>query len=212
MPQQGGSEDDDQELIRALRAGDEGAADRFVAKFRSLAIGLARRRFGLDPMAAQEIWQQVVASLWANDHRALESWRGEGKFSTYLAVIVSHACLRSGRRKGRDESRARPLDDAGQLASTEAGPEDRVLRSERRKALAAGLATLSSRDRLVLALRFEDGLRPSEFAGVLGVSAGAARKALHDARRRLRRHLHSEYPDLFSSARGNAGRGPDSHH
>ena len=211
MPRLGGSGDDDQELIRSVIAGDEGAADRFVEQYRGLAIGLARRRFGLDPLAAQEIWQQVVASLWANDFRALRAWRGDSRLSTYLGVIVSHACLRSARRQGRDEARERPIDQAPQLPSEEISPEERFLRSERRGALAAALATLSNRDRLVLALRFADGQTPAEFADVLGLSPGAARKALHDARRRLRVLLRAEHPELFSSAGGNADRSRDSH-
>jgi RNA polymerase sigma-70 factor (ECF subfamily) len=55
--------------------------------------------------------------------------------------------------------------------------------------VATALARLGEKDREALTLLAWDGLRPSEAAMVMGVSAGAFRVRLHRARRRLRRSL-----------------------
>ncbi|MEM7585967.1 MAG: sigma-70 family RNA polymerase sigma factor [Acidobacteriota bacterium] len=186
---------DDQSLIQRLLEGDTEAEQTFSSRYRGLAVGLARGRFGLDTAAAEEVWQEAVVKLWAADFKALRAWRGEGRFSTYLTVIVSRLCLR--RRSAsvrRDEA---PLDAASEIADSAPGPGQQAAQEERRRVLASALAGLSERDRLVLALRYQDGHKPSEIAVLLQLSQGAARKALHDAQKRLRQHLRQTHPELF---------------
>lgn len=53
-------------------------------------------------------------------------------------------------------------------------------------ALRAVIHLLSPRDRLILRLRYEESHSNAEVAAVLGIREGAAKKAAHDARERLR--------------------------
>lgn len=200
----GSPEDDDQLLIRRVLADDPGAETELLDRFRGLAIGLARGRFGFDPFVAHEIWQEVVVKLWADDRKALRAWRGEGRFSTYLTVIVVRLCLRHRRTRARREQASEPLESASQVPADDLGPQQTAARAERRRALAAALAGLSARDRLLLTLRFHDGHEPAEIARLLRLSAGAVRKALFDARKRLRRRLVADAPELFAPDAGNA--------
>lgn len=54
-------------------------------------------------------------------------------------------------------------------------------------AIRAVIHLLSPRDRLILRLRYEQSHSNEEVAAVLGITEGAAKKAAHDARERLRK-------------------------
>ncbi len=197
-------ESQDGELIRRILAGDAHAEEELISRFRGLAIGLARGRFGLDPLAANEVWQEVVLKLWADDHKALRSWRGEGRFSTYLTVIVVNQCIRFGTARSRQAAATEPLDAARDVADATPGPGEHATAEERRRAVQAAISELSPRDQLLLSLRFGDGHEPTEIAALLRQSPGTVRKALFDARKRLRRHLLASHSELFSEPTGNA--------
>ncbi|MEM8963786.1 MAG: sigma-70 family RNA polymerase sigma factor [Acidobacteriota bacterium] len=182
---------DDRTLVRAVLDGDKAAEEELVRRLRPLALGLARGRFGLDPHAAEEVWQEVVLRLWRDDRRALEAWRGEGKLTTYLTVIVSRLCLERRQRAERStpDSTAEPVSSEDPLAHASQHQQHAVVRDV--------MADLSERDRLVLALRFEDEREPIEIGRLLGLKPATARKAVHDALSRLRKKLRTRHPELF---------------
>ncbi|MEM9556012.1 MAG: sigma-70 family RNA polymerase sigma factor [Acidobacteriota bacterium] len=186
--------ENDRALIRAVLGGDPGAAEELARRLRPLAVGLARGRFGLDAHAAADVWQDVVVRLWSDDFRALRAWRGEGKLTTYVAVIVSRLCLRQRRTPRREAVavEATPASTPDPLQHAEHG--------ERRQAVVAALDGLSARDRLLLTLRYDDEREPREIARLLGLEPGTARKALHDARKRLRKRLRRLRPELFDDS------------
>ena len=178
----------DAELIQAVLRSEAGADEEWVSRHRRLVIGLARSRYGLDVEQAEEILQKTVATLWAEDRKALRAWRGEGRFSTYLSVIVCRLCRETRSRDLRRRTHEAPP------ASTE--PIDRALSPhegaaarERQRQVEVALSELRPRDRLLIALRFLDDRQPTEMAPILGLSPGAVRKGVHDALGRLRRRL-----------------------
>lgn len=182
--------DHDSDLIRRVVDRDPGAGTEFVHRYRGLVIGLARGRLGLDHDAAEELLQKTMTRLWDNDHRALRAWRGEGRFSTYLTVIV----LRMAGRPSPTVPIGSPIREAPDPRPSPAESADRHARWQ---AVRSALAKSSPRDRLLLALRYFDGRPPREIAQVLGKRPGAARKNLHDALTRLRRRLRDTAPEWF---------------
>ena len=196
----------DLRLVERVRDGDPDAEDAFVRSCRSLVLGIAHGRFRMTPDEAEEVLQQTMLRLFQEERRALKAWRGEGKFSTYLTVIVTRLCLGRGKREERDVS----LDDAD-LPAKDPSADDALASVERRRALAGELRSLRPRDRLLLRLRYGDGREPTEFAPLLGLSPAAARKGLHDALRRLRRRVEVAHPELISPPISNAMADGDSH-
>jgi RNA polymerase sigma-70 factor (ECF subfamily) len=71
-------------------------------------------------------------------------------------------------------------------------PEDAAVASERRRALAAAVASLDDRDRVVIALRWFAELSEAEMAVALGVRPGTVKSRLARAMSRLRDVLASE--------------------
>ncbi len=186
------------ELIERVVARDPGAETAFVERYQGLILGLARGRLGLDADDANELMQATFERLWEDQCRALRAWRGQGRFTTYLTVIV----LRLGykiRRGPAPTSDADPSDEKvpGTQPGDDQDPAAEALRRERRRLVRTALATLSPRDRLLLALRFFDERAPTEIAALLGRTPGATRKAVHDALARLRRVLRRDRAELF---------------
>lgn len=175
-------------LIQSVAAGDQHAADELVRRYRGLIVGLARSRYGFGPQEMDDLLQSVMTLLWRDDFRALRAWRGQGRFSTYLSVIVCRECRRqTGLSRRRSAMETSAVFDEPTAPSP--APDQQTLANEQSRALRKALSELNPRDRLVLSFRFFDERRPSEFAPTLGLTVGAARKAVHDALGRLRQKL-----------------------
>lgn len=178
---------DDRSLIDRVIAREPGADDEFVDRYRDLIVGVSISRFGVDRAAADEILQAAILRLWESDFRALRAWRGRGRFSSYLTVIVANLCLRErGLEARRRQRRAEDPAYAARAVDPDPSPLARAIQGQDRALLERALTELAPRDRLVIRLRFDDERSPAAIARVLNVKRGAARKAVHDALRRLR--------------------------
>ncbi len=186
----------DEDLVRRVLVGDPTAEEELVERYRGLIVGLGRSRFGIEGQQADELLQTIIALLWRDDRRILRVWRGQSKLSTYLSVIVCRHCrqwLGSEQRRRAVEGAEPPTTEPVDSTSS---PDEDALENERSRALREALALLNPRDRLVISFRFFDELEPRDFAPALGLSVGAARKAVHDALKRLRRKLGPKlYPE-----------------
>ena len=72
--------------------------------------------------------------------------------------------------------------------------EDRIAAERHTRALYAGLAQLSGRDRALMELVAVDGMPVNEAAEQLGMKPGTARVRLHRSRARLQQHLDNYSP------------------
>jgi RNA polymerase sigma-70 factor (ECF subfamily) len=99
----------------------------------------------------------------------------------WLFGIARNAALDELRRNKRRAALAAEPADAEAAA-----PDEEAERALRRAAVRAALATLSARDREVIALKFHAGLDNAELARVLGVSTSNAGTLLHRAMNKLR--------------------------
>lgn len=168
------------------------AATELVDRLRPWVVGLAIRRFSLSEPEAEEMFQTLVVRLFENDRRALRSWRGEARLTTWVSVVAARLCVARRSEAGPPTA---PEEEAKDLPAPEA--EDPVVAGERLRAVRSAVAELAPRDRLLLALRYVDERSPREIAATLGLRPGTARKALHDARRRLRDRILELSPELF---------------
>jgi RNA polymerase sigma-70 factor (ECF subfamily) len=126
--------------------------------------------------------EDVVAAAFERAYRRLRSYDPRrGSARQWLFGIARNAALDELRRRGRQaELAVEPAD----LAAIPA--EEGAEASERRLALAAGLAVLAPRERELIALKFFTGLSNAEIAAVVGVSESNAGTKLHRAVNKLR--------------------------
>ena len=167
----------DHALVAAYRNGDERAATELVGRH-AAAVG----RFLFSSGAAAGEVDDLVQETLFRAFRALEGWRGEASFRSWLFTISSNLLRDEFRkRKGRQmlsiDDRDLPdrNDPAGEFAATEA--EER---------LRQGLSQLPRLQREVFLLRAQEGTGYEQIARSLGTTPGAARVHYHHAVKRLK--------------------------
>jgi RNA polymerase sigma factor (sigma-70 family) len=180
------------ELLRLLQARTDAERERawtcFVEAYSKLILHVARSG-GRDHDEGMDAFAYVLDGLRAQSFARLRAFTDDGrsKFTTWLVVVVRRLCLDEHRRRyGRPREvepssqsrleyavRRRLRDLAASdielldLTSNEPGIDERVSAAEVREMLSAAIDTLAPADRLLVALRFDDGLSAQEIARVL---------------------------------------------
>lgn len=191
--------EDDAKLVRKAAACSDRAVEELMARHRRLT-DLTIRRYADTPEDRSDLRQDVMVVLLERGKKALKAWRPIASFAAYMATIASRRGLRFAKTAARLRSRetpALPSDERELFAEvalqeiTDDAPDplQHLEDSERRAAIASAIVGLSERDRLVIRLRFFEELDGPGLGRVLGISHGAARKAIFDAVRRLREAL-----------------------
>jgi len=168
-----------------VSAADE-SWERFEALYRSSRDDVHAYVMTLlrDRGAAEDVTAQTFERAYRR-RRTFDRRRGEER--AWLFGIARNAALDELRRRRRLSTLVvdpeAPEDaDAGAVVDG----DDLLLR---RTAIRAALATLSARDREVIALKFHAGLSNAELAGVLGVSESNAGTILHRSVQKLRKAI-----------------------
>jgi RNA polymerase sigma-70 factor (ECF subfamily) len=170
---------DDTRLLSQCIAGSEDAWREFLERYRSILYGsiLKTLQTRNEPgEMAEDIFQEVLLKLLADDCRALRSFEGRAQTSTWLARIAINATIDAVRRK-RARRELSPEEDAdtGRESSTEEIlkriPVDaRILEEISSKDLAGQLLErMDEADVLVLRMYFYSGLKEREIADLLDV-------------------------------------------
>lgn len=179
--------------VKALRlSGDHAAArDRFaelVARHQRRASRIAFH-YLRDAAEADEAVQDAFVKAYSH----LTSFREELPFEVWFTRILINGCLDRIKARGRRERLIVPLEDAGDAApvpvSRGLSPEAALLSRERRRTLAAALAKLSERQRVVFVLSQYEGHTAREVSAITGLNESTVRVHLFRAIRRLRRLL-----------------------
>ncbi len=201
---------DEEQLIEALRDGDESAFSRLVDLHHASMIRVARLYVGSAAAAeevAQEAWLGVVQGIARFERRStLKAW--------IFAIVANCA-----KRRGAHDKRMIPFtslaqDDAGGPSVAperfldenhprwpghwsqppEVWNSDAVVMRETLEATVAAMEKLPPMQRAVMTMRDVEGLGSEETCQVLGISGANQRVLLHRARSKVRnaleRYLH----------------------
>jgi RNA polymerase sigma-70 factor (ECF subfamily) len=177
------------DFLARLRAGDEGAYEELVRTESRHLLAVARRL-----LRNEEDAQDAVQQAFLSAFRALPTFNGESRLTTWLHRIVTNAALMKLRSRGR-----RPEDSIEDLLPSflEDGhhveqfsdwcmPADtRLVHRELRAGVRAAIERLPETYRTVLLLRDIEELSTEEAARSLGVNANTVKVRLHRARQAL---------------------------
>jgi len=172
----------DEDLVSRVRAGQPRAMDQLVERHHAVVFRVVLGILGDSDEAADATQDAFVRAF-----RALDSFRGDARFRTWLLTIAANAAR--GMLRQRERRREKSLDDAGDLpaeGNDAAGELALAQEVERVKRL---LARLPEKQRLAVQLRTQDGLSFREVGEIIGSSEGAARVNYHHGIRRLREML-----------------------
>lgn len=169
-------------LLARARAGDAAARDALVRAHLDDVFAVALRILRDRDLAADAAQDAFVSAL-----AALDGFRGESSFRTWLLRITANAARSVGRRTTRRREVA--LDAAQATPAAEPDPARGAVVATETERIEAALAELPEKQRLCVALRIQQDLPYAEVARVVGCSEGSARVNYHHGIRRLREML-----------------------
>ena len=169
----------DDELVRRARRGDREALDLLVSRHHAVAyrVALGQTR---DPDLAGDVTQSAFVKAMG----ALDRFRGEARFRTWLLSIVTNEARSALRRQGRRRESA--LDDVGPVRDPATPVDDGVVRAQEAERARRLMGDLPEKQRLAVQLRVDEGLSFREVGELIGSSEGAARVNYHHGIRKLR--------------------------
>ena len=169
----------DSQWLEQCRVGDSLAIERLVQTYQAEVYRLALSILD-DSDDADDATQEVfVAAL-----RALESFRGNASFKTWLFSITINVCrtrLQRQKNRGRLQQILQSL-----FGQNQAHPENEAIQSESDSKLWQAIRTLDDKHRVPVILRYYHDLSVAEIAETLGVPVGTIHSRLNHARERLR--------------------------
>ena len=170
--------DTDAAIVRRAIEGDERAMRLLWHQHSPHVVAVVRRLAGDLDLAediAQEVWIQIF--------RALPSWRGEAKFSTWVHRVAVNRALNALRSARRGAAMETGIEEDS--AFVEQDGELTLLA----QSISEAARQLSPGARTVFLMHDVEGFTHEEIATQLGITSGGSKSQLFKARAKLRRLL-----------------------
>jgi RNA polymerase sigma-70 factor, ECF subfamily len=198
----------DDELLAALRAGDEDAFRELVDRHSPAML-----RVALTYVPSRAVAEETVQETWLAVLRGLDGFEGRASLKTWVFRILTNLAAKGGSRERRSapfSALAAAEDDGGPSVDPERflpadheqwpghwalaprawpTPEDGLLSGETRAVVVAAIRDLPETQRTVIALSDVEGWDADEVCAALEISAGNQRVLLHRARTAVRAAL-----------------------
>jgi RNA polymerase sigma-70 factor, ECF subfamily len=192
-------EPDDRALVKRCQAGDSGAFNELVVRYRSKAFMMV---YGMvqNEQDAWDLAQDGFIKAWKSIHR----FKGESSFYTWLYRIMTNVTIDSLRRKGihgeaEFDDRIAPANVEPASRTTPAAdplPYEKLERRDIRQRINDAIAKLSPEHRAVIVMKEMEDLQYSEIAEILECSIGTVMSRLFYARKKLQVLLRDVYENL----------------
>ncbi|MBP6821739.1 MAG: sigma-70 family RNA polymerase sigma factor [Acidobacteria bacterium] len=183
----------EERLIEACKQGDREAFRQLFELHKDRVWSVALHFIG-DETIARDITQQVFLKLFT----AINQFRGEAGFSTWLYRMVANVCMDEQRRRRRflsfdffrtgndtnamDEPRIKQLEQAPPQ-------EDSSAQLQLSAAVKSAVKELKPKLRIAILLKYFEGLSYEEMAVALGCSTGTVASRLNRGHKELARKL-----------------------
>ncbi len=170
------------EVFTATAGGDIGALQALMRMHHRMLFRTARAILRDDAEAEDAVQEACLRAF-----RALGTFRGECKLSTWLVRITANEALM--RRRHHAKAPARKDVELDDLVSREIGPESTAQGGETRKLVEARVGALPEEFRAVFMLRAVEELSVEETAAALGIPEITVRTRYFRARKLLRKSM-----------------------
>jgi RNA polymerase sigma-70 factor (ECF subfamily) len=184
----------DQEVVEAARRGEELAYRDLLRRYERPIFSLIYRM-----VRDRELAEDLAQETFVKALNALDSYRPEFKFSSWIFKIANNAAIDQLRRRRLDtlsldgapnaETPEAIEATALQIGADQESPLEEVEAREIGTAVEAAIAKLRPEYRSCIMLRHVEGLAYEEIAETLGLPLGTVKTYIHRARHELRAHL-----------------------
>lgn len=162
---------EDEQLVRAFKSGDEKAFDRIFSKYH-VSIYSICYRYTKNEADAHDLTQDIFIKIYRN----LRKFNMRSKFFTWVYRIAVNTCISFKRRKHEPHY----------TLESEVQVEPIGERIQMRVAIDDALMKLPERQRMTFILRHYEGYTYDEIGGIMGITTGAAKANHHQAVKKLR--------------------------
>ena len=172
----------ERELVAACQRGDRDAFRALFELHKDRVYSIALR-FSGEPADAMDITQDTFLKLFS----CIGGFRGQARLDTFIYRLVVNSCLDRKRR----QRRLLPLVDewAVTLRDTRDNPMQELARNQLSSRVQDAVAKLAPDLRIVIVMRYTEGLAYDQIAEVLGCSPGTVASRLSRAHKALERRL-----------------------
>jgi len=169
----------DEQLMSRVALGDLDAFEELVRRHQHSAWRIAHRFIG-DPAEAEDVAQEAFLRILA----AAPRYKPSAAFSTYLYRVVARLCIDNTRKK-------RPIltNTLPETVDSSPDPATALAQKDRDALIRKALDALPSRQRMVVILKYYEGLSYGEIAQAMGTTVKAVERLLGRARKTLQKRL-----------------------
>lgn len=182
---------DDSAIIERCKQGDITAFDELVKRYEKQVYNFAYRMTGNYDDA-----NDITSETFVKVYNAIDSFRGDANFSTWLFRIITNLYL--DQRKRSKAHMNIPLDEyieleessvTRQIEDPSPGPEELLEAGERAGILARAIHDLPDYQRVMVLLFHTQGKSYEEIAEMIGLPIGTVKSRLNRARLALKEKL-----------------------
>jgi RNA polymerase sigma-70 factor (ECF subfamily) len=159
--------------------GDQEAFAELVQQHQGMVFSIAYH-FLRDRALAEDLAQEVFLEL----YQSLDRIESSAHLTYWLRRVTANRCIDQGRKKARRREQA--LEDAPEPSAPAQSQINDPLLLQR---LQQSVAGLPEKQRMVVILRFQEGLGPAEIAEVLEMPVNTVKSTLHRSLADLRKGL-----------------------
>jgi len=175
----------DEYYIKQIRAGKNHLYTKLVDRHRSFAFNLAFRI-----VQQKEEAEEVAQDAFIKAYNALESFKSNAKFKTWLYRIVYNTAISRMRGKSIESTELNESITEEEEALTADGLSN-LTSSERKKELEKALTLLAEDDKALILLYYWEGLAVAEIADTMEMTVSNVKIKLMRARKKLYSFLKS---------------------
>lgn len=174
--------DTDEQLVAKVQKGDRHSFDLLVLKYQHKVMSLVRR-FVKDQSEAEDVAQEAFIKA----YRAINSFRGDSAFYTWLYRIAVNTAKNALDARKRRPGSDLDIDDAEDFAFSDSlrmdeNPENLLASEDMHRIIEETLASLPEDLRKALMLREFDGLSYEDIASMMDCPIGTVRSRIFRAR------------------------------
>jgi RNA polymerase sigma-70 factor (ECF subfamily) len=174
--------DTDEQLVIKVQKGDRHSFDLLVLKYQHKVMSLVRR-FVKDQSEAEDVAQEAFIKA----YRAINSFRGDSAFYTWLYRIAVNTAKNALDARKRRPGSDLDIDDAEDFAFSDSlrideNPESLLASEDMHRIIEETLASLPEDLRRALMLREFDGLSYEDIASMMDCPIGTVRSRIFRAR------------------------------
>lgn len=170
----------DSYYIAKIREGDPGAYAFLVNKHKKMAFNIA-----LQLMGSREDAEEVAQDAFLKAYQALDSYKGDSKFSTWIYRIIYNTAISRLRKKKLDVSSIdEDFKSSVNVKSTQSTVHG-LREEERKKYLSEAMNRLSGDDSMLITLFYLEENSVEEVCEITGLTASNVKVKLHRARKKL---------------------------